>query len=503
MKKRLLGAAAAIAFCLTTMTPVMATDPATMTDISGHWAEVTINWCLEQELFKGTTDTTFEPELSMTREMFVTVLSRIEGIQEEDYQDDYLDYLYPDVHTGMYSAPAINWATRNGIVQGMDDGNFHPQDPVTREQMAAMVIRYAKNCNYELNPVGEVYPGDFTDLSSVAEYALEPLATLKATGILNGYSNDDGTYRFCPQENATRAQCAAVFQRLSNARGEATQQEWIIPEELTLSAPELSMLCSSSAIPLTVAIAPENASNLTVTWVSMDPSIASVDHSGNVTAVSAGTTEIRAYTYNGLSQSCTVTCKYAEGLASETESFQEKCIRIFGREYNDAFTARDAYTSSEEAQSHMVTITVPVWELAGSTAPENDGDESSDAAPAKRSGTRTLEVHENIADTVIAIFEEIYNGEEQFPISDVGCYRWDPSSEHCVGLAIDINANSNYFCEPDGTAIVGSHWDPENDPYSIPADGDVVRAFTKYGFTRGIYWRSGRKDYMHFSFFAT
>ena len=502
MRNRLLGAATAIALCLTTMTTAMATDPASMTDIAEHWAESTISWCLEQELFKGTTDTTFEPELSMTREMFVTVLSRIEGISEEDYQDDYLNNLYPDVHTEMYSAPAINWATRNGIVQGMDDGRFHPQDPVTREQMAAIVIRYATNCNYMLNSVGEAYPGDFTDLDSVAEYALEPLASLKATGILNGYSNDDGTYRFCPQENATRAQCAAVFQRLSNARGEYPDREWLLPEALALSSGEMSMLCGST-MPLTAVITPEKVGNPTLTWVSMNPEIASVDHSGNITAISTGTAEIRAYTCNGLVQSCMVTCKYAEGLASETESFQEKCIRIFGREYGNAFAARDAYTSHEEAKSYMVTITVPVWELADSAAPNTGNSGADNDAPAKRSSTRTLEVHENIADTVLAIFEEIYNGEEQFPISDVGCYRWDPSSEHCVGLAIDINANSNYFCEADGTAIVGSHWDPENDPYSIPADGDVVRAFRKYGFTRGIYWNSGRKDYMHFSFFAT
>lgn len=490
MKKRLWGTAVAIALCLTSITPALAADPATMTDIVGHWAESTITWGVEQGLFNGMDDGTFQPEGTMTREMFVTVLSRIEGIDQEAYQDDYINTLYTDVNTNMYSAAAINWATRTGIVNGMGDGSFQPRNPVTREQMAAMVIRYASNCNYALNTVGEAVPGDFTDMDTVAEYAREPLASLKATGILNGYENGDGTYRFGPLENATRAQCAAVFQRLSHARTEFTGREWIEPQELTLT-PETATLIRGETVPLATAVLPENSCNQTITWVSMNPSIATVDRNGLVTAVSAGTVEIRAYTYNGLTKSCTITCNNIEGLGSENESFQDKCLRIFGTTYQNAFTARNAYASDEEARTHMVRITVPVWNYKDSTRQE------------KISTTRTLEVHENIAATIQAIFEEIYNGKEQFPINDVGCYRFERDSEHGVGLAIDINYDSNYYINPNTGVTVGSHWDPENDPYSIPADGDVVNAFKHYGFVWGIYWSGGVKDYMHFSYFGT
>lgn len=490
MKKRLLGAAAAIALCLTSITPALAADPANMGDITGHWAEPTIVWGMEQGLFNGMNDTSFAPETPMTREMFVTVLSRIEGIDQEAYKNDYINTLYTDVNENMYSAAAINWATRTGIINGMGDGSFQPTNPVTREQMAAMVIRYASNCNYALNTVSEALPGAFTDLDRVAEYAREPLAALKATGILNGYANGDGTYRFGPLENATRAQCAAVFQRLSHARTAYTDREWIEPQELTL-LPETVSLIRGETTSLVTTVLPENSCNQTITWVSMDPSIASVDRNGSVTAVSAGTVDVRAYTYNGLTKTCEVTCRNVEGLGSETESFREKCLRVFAKTYPNAFAARNAYTSAEEAASHMVQVTVPVWNFKDNTHTE------------KVSTTRTLTVHENIAPTIQAIFEEIYNGPEQFPISDVGCYRWDPESEHCVGLAIDINYNSNYYCDPAGNALVGAHWDPENDPYSIPADGDVVKAFRKYGFTRGVNWNSGYKDYMHFSYFGT
>ena len=68
---------------------------------------------------------------------------------------------------------------------------------------------------------------------------------------------------------------------------------------------------------------------------------------------------------------------------------------------------------------------------------------------------------------------------------------------------MDINPNENYYCDPNGNALVGKYWRPGEDPYSIPLDGEVVAIFSKYGFTQGIYWRSGYKDYMHFSYFAT
>lgn len=490
MRKRLLGTALAMALCLSTITPALAVDPANMTDITGHWAEPTITWGMEQGLFNGMDETTFQPEGTMSRGMFVTVLGRLEGIDEDTYKNDDLSTLYPDVSADAWFTPSINWATLHGIINGMDDGTFQPDAPVTREQMAAMVIRYASNCNYALNTVGDVCEGDFTDLDKVAEYAQDPLASLKATGILNGYPGDDGTFYFGPQNNATRAQCAAVFQRLSQARTIFADREWIEPEELTLT-PESASMLRGETMPLITAILPENACNQTITWVSSNPTVASVDRNGTVTAVSAGTADIRAYTYNGLMGSCTITCKNAEGLGSETESFRDKCLRVFGQTYPNAFAARNAYASDEEARSHMVSITVPVWNFQNGIDSE------------KVSTTRTLLVHEAMADTIQAIFQEIYEGKEQFPISDVGCYRYERDSEHGVGLAIDINANSNYYINPKTGQQVGDHWDPENDPYSIPLDGDVVNAFRKYGFTQGIYWSGGVKDYMHFSYFGT
>lgn len=165
------------------------------------------------------------------------------------------------------------------------------------------------------------------------------------------------------------------------------------------------------------------------------------------------------------------------------ESYTDKYIRIFG--------SADApkYQTEEEAAAHMVTITVPVWNF--------------NYEHVKVQTSRTLVVHEAIADIVMAVFTEIYNGSERFPIYSVGGYAWrgDGRSEHNWGIAIDINPDENYYVYH-GVPTVGSHWLPGEDPYSIPADGDVVRAFAKYGFAwGGNAWQSSQ-DYMHFSYFG-
>ncbi|HBI64571.1 MAG TPA: hypothetical protein DDX51_05590 [Clostridiales bacterium] len=175
-----------------------------------------------------------------------------------------------------------------------------------------------------------------------------------------------------------------------------------------------------------------------------------------------------------------------EGLTNSRESYSEKVARIFGEG-----AGYHKYANSAEAASHQVTIAVPVWDIA------SDG--------SKYTRVMRFEIHEALAATVQQIFAEIYVGGEQFPICSLGGYCWrgdGSSSEHCLGTAIDINPSQNYMCTNSGRALTGSHWTPGSDPYSIPADGDVVRIFAKYGFGWGGTW-SSKKDYMHFSYFGT
>ena len=112
-------------------------------------------------------------------------------------------------------------------------------------------------------------------------------------------------------------------------------------------------------------------------------------------------------------------------------------------------------------------------------------------------------MHRWIADDVVAIFEDIYNGPEKFPIHSVFGYRPGSGGEHPKGTASDINPNENYEVYSNGRVGVGSFWKPGTNPYSIPLDGDVVRAFRAHGWGwGGTDWRS-KQDYMHFSYFGT
>ena len=190
-------------------------------------------------------------------------------------------------------------------------------------------------------------------------------------------------------------------------------------------------------------------------------------------------------TVESSSKAETVNSAAPSGLAYRGETYQSRCNRIFG-----SSTFR-RFTSAAEAEKYQVTIQIPVWKLNSSGK--------------KYSSTATLKVHKKIAPTVKQIFKEIYQSDERFPIKDIGGYGWrgaGSSSEHNLGVAIDINPNENYMCDNSGKALVGSFWRPGKNPYSISPDSDVVRIFEKYGFNWGVNWRS-RKDYMHFSYFGT
>ncbi len=198
--------------------------------------------------------------------------------------------------------------------------------------------------------------------------------------------------------------------------------------------------------------------------------------------------QIRAYRtvkkkkqYSKYSNTKTVTFNRF-GYADET--YMDKAQRIFGLDYYKK------YSSKEEADRHMTTITVAAWDFA------SDG-------KTKVTKHYTVTVHENIAETVKQIMKEIYEGEERFPIKNIGGYTWrgeTSTSEHCCGLALDINWEENYMIE-NGAIISGKLYQPGINPYSIPTNGEVARIMNKYGFRQGLW--GNRCDYMHFSYFGT
>ena len=499
MRKRLFAGLLALTLTVAMVPETFAVDSGSITDISGHWAESSIQWAIENNVFKGSSATSFQPDENMTRGMFVTVLGRMAGVVADNYQNTTYS-LFQDVPKDAYYAPYVNWAVRYGIASGVDDGLFAPEELITREQMAVFFVRYASIYNYQMVKVGDTEANEletFADAGSISDYAADSVATMCKVGVFDCEEQTDGMY-FDPAGNVTRAECAVALQRLKTSLQPYEGRVIVNPVGLRINS-DVSRLNVGQWVFLASQIIPENASNQTVTWVSDDPSIATVNLSGKVTAVGEGIVTIYAYTWNGMMGSYTITCgkeastvsnagtyKVAD-TAGSAETYEQKCTRVFGTVVSNP---RRYYQTATEAQSHMVSITVRVWDFADSSK------------TTKTTKYLTLQVNENMADIYTAIFEEIYNGSEQFPIKEVGCYRWEPGSEHMPGLAVDINPNENYECTLDGTATTGSYWRPDEDPYSIPADGDVVNAFRKYGFGWGGNWNT-KKDYMHFSYFST
>lgn len=170
------------------------------TDVSKNaWYYDTVKKVVEKGLMNGISETKFAPELEVTRGMFVTILYRAAGSPEVATATN-----FADVAADQYYAKAVAWANANGVVKGITETEFAPDNNITREQMAAILYRYAKN-----KAAAEV---NYTDKHAISDYAMEAVAWAKAAGIMQG--NADGT--FAPVRNASRAEAAAVFVRMFN-----------------------------------------------------------------------------------------------------------------------------------------------------------------------------------------------------------------------------------------------------------------------------------------------
>ena len=143
---------------------------------------------------------TFEPDTAMSRSMLVTVLWRYAGKPVEGSND------FTDVPAGEWYTEAIAWASHNGVVNGVGDGKFAPDEKITREQMAAILYRYSDQ--QKLDTAARADLSVFPDADDVSGYARDSVAWAVAEGLIKG----DGDY-LNPQGNATRAQVATILMR--------------------------------------------------------------------------------------------------------------------------------------------------------------------------------------------------------------------------------------------------------------------------------------------------
>lgn len=175
---------------------------------SSDWCAKAVEYVYSHNLFSGTSATTFTPNGTMTRGMFVTVLGRMAGVNPDDHSGE---TPFSDVPQTMYYAPYVQWAARYGITAGTGDGKFSPDAFINRAQMAAFFVRYFEAFQVDYATGANVTTAP-ADLERTPAYAQDAVLKLWKQGLLNG----DGT-RFAPEGNATRAQMATLCMRADEA----------------------------------------------------------------------------------------------------------------------------------------------------------------------------------------------------------------------------------------------------------------------------------------------
>ncbi|MGN1307354.1 MAG: S-layer homology domain-containing protein, partial [Faecousia sp.] len=167
---------------------------------ANEWYVDAVDYAVRNGLMNGVGNDRFAPEGSMTRAMLVTVLWRYEGEPAEGENS------FTDVPNGTWYTDAVAWAAANGIVSGVGNGKFDPEGSITREQMAAILFRYAGKKCIDTSKRGDL--SGFPDSGKISAWAKDAMQWTVAEQIING---SDG--KLLPQGNATRAQVAAILMR--------------------------------------------------------------------------------------------------------------------------------------------------------------------------------------------------------------------------------------------------------------------------------------------------
>lgn len=169
---------------------------------TGNWYYSAVEYVAKKGIMTGISASSFGPNLDTTRGMIVTILYRLEnqpmGTEAAAFSD---------VRAGQYYADAIAWANANGIVTGYGNGLFGPNDAITREQMAAILYRYAQYKEYDVSASAELTA--FSDAASVSGYAVDAMKWANAAGLINGVTSS----KLAPGNSAVRAQVASILMR--------------------------------------------------------------------------------------------------------------------------------------------------------------------------------------------------------------------------------------------------------------------------------------------------
>ncbi len=175
------------------------------TDVSSsNWFNGAVNYVMQKGIMKGLDNSTFGPNVRTNRAMIVTMLYRLEG------QPTVGNSTFTDVDASLWYGAPVTWANSNGVVTGYEGNKFMPNGDITREQLASILYRYAKYKKADMTVKGNL--NNFSDHAQVASYAQEAVSWAVGTGLMTGKSGN----LLDPKGSATRAEVAAMFQRLES-----------------------------------------------------------------------------------------------------------------------------------------------------------------------------------------------------------------------------------------------------------------------------------------------
>lgn len=304
--RRFQASALALALAATVCFSSLVSADNRFTDVpETHWAHDAIEYVVDEGLFAGTSETTFNPEGTMTRAMLWVVLARMDDVNTNASSGE------------AWYQPGLDWAVENGISDGSN-----PNNNITREQFAAMLYRYAENAGEDIT-ADTAELNKFIDTINISSYALQPLAWAVENGIVSGTSGDT----ISPAGNATRAQVATMLMRYDKAFNDDTQSdnpggETTQPEQpetpdvdykLTIALMNSNLSVGDKVFADVNTIPATAADDLTFTFKSSDTSVVTVkassrnDFSCDITAVGSGTAVITATDSNGMTATRTIT----------------------------------------------------------------------------------------------------------------------------------------------------------------------------------------------------
>ena len=175
------------------------------------WFAKAVEYVVSLGLFKGTSEDAFSPYMSMTRGMFVTVLGRLHEYMNSVSIGAPEEIIFTDVSLDKYYAAGVKWASDNNIITGYENGEFRPEEPITREQIVAIMYRFAVYAGLDTTKTSDITV--FADGGETSQWAAEAMRWAVGSGIIGGRPN--GTID--PQGLVQRCEVAAILQRFINS----------------------------------------------------------------------------------------------------------------------------------------------------------------------------------------------------------------------------------------------------------------------------------------------